>query len=140
MTPAVYDAIRNYLEANYASTTLFFENEVTEAALDGQAPWVLIEFATSNYRQITIGAGSQSENRWDEDGTFFAHVMVPAGTGTRDAFAYSAIIADLFRGTTLMGDLLEFDDVTDGFGDSSEDGMWYRVSVSIDWRLINARS
>ena len=135
-SPVVYDAVRAYLEANYASTLLLFENERTDTP---PGPWVLIEFISTTYAQQSLGAGSQAANRWDEDGTFFAHVVVPGGSGVRDAFSYARIIADLFRGLTLVNGNLEFMDVVVGYGESQDEGNWYRVSVNVAWRLIDSR-
>jgi hypothetical protein len=138
MSPQVYDAIRAHLTANYAATALYFENEIGDAP---SVPWALVEFSTGVYSQQSIGAGSQAQNRWDEEGSFFVHIMVPAMSGVREAFSYSAILADLFRGTQLLGELLEFDDVVVGYGGRGDDeGNWYRVSVNVGWRLMDARA
>lgn len=137
-SPAVYDAIRNHLVANYLATPLFFENEHSASPGAGQA-WVMVEFTSTTYAQQSIGARTQAENRWDEMGSFFAHIMVPTGSGVREAFSYAYTMADLFRGLTLLGDRLEFDDVVVGYGQTEDDGNWYRVSVNVGWRMVNSR-
>lgn len=138
MSPDVYDAIKGFLQANYVATKLVFENEPSDAP---DVPWGLVEFSTGIYRQVSIGANTQAQNRWDEEGSFFIHLMVPAGAGVRDAFAYAQIVADLFRGLQLMSGALEFDDVVVGYGGrGDDDGNWYRVSVNIGWRVLDARA
>ncbi|MCU0731650.1 MAG: DUF4128 domain-containing protein [Hyphomonas sp.] len=135
-SPEVYDALRSHLEANYLATPLFFENEQT---FQPGGAFVLVEFTSTTYAQMSIGARTQAENRFDEMGSFFCHIMVPAGSGVREAFSSAYTLADLFRGLTLMDGMLEFEDVIVGYGESQDDGLYYRVSVNVGWRLINAR-
>lgn len=136
-SPQVYDAIRTFLEANYSATPLYFENEQTDAM---PSAWVLIEFVSTTYFQTSIGARTQAENRFDEEGSLFAHVLVPVGSGVRDAFAYAYAIADLFRGLTLLNGNVEFNDVIVGYGESQDEGNYYRVSVNIGWRMSDSRA
>lgn len=136
MNPAAYVAVRDFLRTNYSATPLFFENEQTDAP---SSAWCLMEGGSATYRQTSIGAGSQAANRFDDDGSFYLHVMVPVGTGVADAYGYAYTLADLFRGLTLMGGNLEFDDVIVGYGRHEDDGNFYRVSVNVGWRVIDAR-
>jgi hypothetical protein len=138
-SPEVYDAIRAKLTADYSATPLRFENEDAQQPQVGSGAWCLCEFASTTYRQESIGAGAQRLNRFDEEGSFFINVMVPLGSGVREAFGYAYILADLFRGLTLMGGALEFEDVMVGYGGPDDNGNWYGVTVSIGWRLMNSR-
>lgn len=132
----IYSAVRTHLEASWASTPLHFENENTNPAAGGA--WVYVEFASSVYGQQSIGARTQAENRWDEEGTVFMYVMVPTGTGAADAYGYARSLVDIFRGVTLMSGRLEFMDATIGYGEHpEEEGNWYRISVNQAWRLVN---
>jgi Bacteriophage related domain of unknown function len=137
-SPAVYAALRTFLNASYAATPLLYENEYTDAP---STAWALVEMSATQYFQTSIGAQTQAANRWDEEGSFFIHVMVPAGSGVTDAFAYSYALADLFRGLTLLNGNVEFNDVIVGAGSGSDDeGNWYRVSVNVGWRMIDSRN
>lgn len=134
----VYDAIRAHLETYWSATTIAWENEGFEKP-EPPAPWVMVEVTGDLYAQMSIGAGNQAENRWDEEGELLMHVMVPAGTGARTARHHAKSLADLFRGALLIDDTLEFLDASIGMGQpGDEDGMWWRVSVSVDWRRLEA--
>jgi hypothetical protein len=134
-SPAVYDAIRAFLEAQFTTTPLIFENE----GMPSTDTWTLIEFASVSYTQESIGSRTQATNRFDEEGSFFAHVMVRIGTGVRSALSTGFAIADLFRGLTLLNGALEFTDVVVGYGGPDDEGNWYRVSVNIGWRNMDSR-
>lgn len=134
----VYDAVRGYLAARWTETPIVWENEDFTRP-DPLAPWVAVEIAGSLYSQESVGADVQAANRWDEAGTLFLHVFVPAGTGSSTARRHCKTLADLFRGARLMDDALEFLDASIGFGEpGDEEGVTYRVSVSVDWRREEA--
>lgn len=151
----VFDAIQTYLgytgdsgvvagEWDFTVAPLVYENE-TDGPPDGDlAPWVLVILDTQLYGQQTIGAGIEREgiagNRWDEDGTLWFHVFVPRGTKSREARRIAKGLANLFRGKLLLGDALEFLDADMGAGDPGvENGNYYLLSVSIDWRRVEAQ-
>jgi hypothetical protein len=131
----VYDAIRAFMDASFSATQVLYENEGDPSG----DIWTLIEFSSTTYTQESIGAGTQAANRFDDEGSFFAHVMVKTGTGIRDALAVTDTIANLFRGLTLLNGSVEFNDVVVGYGGMDEEGKWYRTSVSIGWRQIDSR-
>lgn len=131
---AVYDAVRGYLASNWSETPIAWENEAFTRP-EPMAPWLAVEIAGSLYSQESIGADTQAANRWDEAGTLFLHVFVPAGTGSSTARRHCKTLADLFRGARLIGDALEFMDASIGLGEpGDEEGTTYRISVSVDWR------
>ncbi len=139
----VFDAIKTYLTDNWSSSPLQWENEVainTNDPVTGTpAPWVMPEMTGTLYGQESIGAETQATNRWDEEGQLWLHVFVPVGTGGHTARHLAKSLADLFRGTTLLSGNLEFLDAQIGMGEpGSEDGTWFRVSLKIDWRHIEA--
>lgn len=134
----VYDAVRAHLEAFWSATPIAWENELFDRP-EPAAPWIMVEMVGDLYAQMSIGAGVQSENRWDEEGVLLLHVFVPSGTGASTARAYAKSLADLFRGALLIGDSLEFLDASIGMGQpGDDDGLWWRISVSVDWRRMEA--
>lgn len=139
----VFDAIKTYLTDNWLTSPAQWENETpidTNSPTTGlPAPWVMVEMTGTLYGQVSIGAATQATNRWDEEGQLWLHVFVPTGTGGHTARLHAKQLADLFRGTTLSGGSLDFGDARIGMGEAGdEDGAWFRISVSIDWRYIEA--
>jgi len=138
----IYDAVRAFLTTQFTTSPLQWENEspITTTGVGGEpAPWVMVEMTGTLYAQQSLGASVQADNRWDEEGQLWLHVFVPTGTGGREARRIARLLADLFRGTTLLGDSLEFLDAQIGMGEAGDEtGSWYRVSVEIDWRHMDA--
>jgi hypothetical protein len=152
----VYDAIKAYLvgegstPAAFNSAPLQWENEpaidTTDPDTRGDpdnpakpAPWVLVEMTGTLYGQQSIGANTQAANRWDEEGQLWLHVFVPTGSGGHTARHLAKTLADVFRGALLLNDNLEFMDAQIGMGEpGDEDGTWFRVSVSLNWRRMEA--
>lgn len=133
---AVFDAIKIYLQGAWTTTPLRFENENYQ--ING-ASFVDIQMTGTLYGQQSIGAHTIAANRWDEEGVLWLHVLVPVGTGAHDARTYAKQLADLFRGLLLLNDSLEFGDAFIGKGQAGvEDGAYFRVSVYINWRRVDA--
>ncbi len=131
----VYEAIEAYLRANWTETPLQFENENFD--IPSSREWVMVEMAGTVYGQQTIGADNQADNRWDEEGLLWLHVLVQAGSGSQLARRRCKALADLFRGALLLDDSLEFMDADIGIGAQGDDeGSTYRLSVSVDWRRM----
>lgn len=134
---AIYSAIRTYLEAQWTTTPLVFENEGQQPGGESPPAWVLVELAGDAYEQVSIGAATVAANRWDEDGSLYLSVMVPSGSGSLVARTHARNLADLFRGQTLMSGTLEFGAAHFGLGRTSDtDGNWYVFPVDIDWRKV----
>jgi hypothetical protein len=140
----VYDAVRAYLIEHWIETPINFENgdrhpEYQEFPPNPPAPFVQFEITGTFYGQQSIGADEQADNRWDEEGVIWMHILVPVGTGGSEARRLAKRAANLFRGTTLLDGDLEFMDASIGMGaPADDDGNWWRVSVSIDWRRMEA--
>lgn len=138
----VYDAIRAELEASWTTIPLTFENEAFTPPTDGDGkpqPFVAVEMTGNLYGQQSIGAGDPGDNRWDEEGVLWLHIFVRSGTGGQTVRTYAKSLADIFRGKLLLGGAIEFMDASIGLGESGDDSAnYYRVSVSIDWRRIDA--
>lgn len=132
----VYQAVKTYLSSFWTETLIEWENEALEPQGDG---WIAIEIAGTSYAQQSIGADEQSENRWDEAGILWLHVIVPAGTGSVTARRRAKQLADLFRGARLLSDNLEFLDASIGAGDPAVNkGSLWMITVSVDWRREEA--
>lgn len=134
----VYDAIRTLLTAQWTTTTIAWENEGYTKP-EPPAAWVMVEVTGTLYAPMSIGSGIHADDRWDEEGTVWIHVLVPTGTGTSLQRSYCKTIADIFRGTTLLDGDLEFLDASIGMGDQGDDeGNYWRVTVAVDWRRMEA--
>lgn len=132
-SPAVYDAIRAYLEANWTGCDLVFENEGFQAG-DQTAPWVYVEVIGTSWDQHSIGAGAIRDNRWEEFGIVMFHVFVETGTGTGVIRSNAYGLADLFRGLELLTGTLIFQRFSLGAGEpGSEDGRWWRTTATVEW-------
>ncbi|MBK5958116.1 hypothetical protein CCR97_08280 [Rhodoplanes elegans] len=141
---AVYDAIRAYLEGTestppaWTATRIRWENE-DFVKPEPPSPWIAVALTGVVYGQQSIGAATQADNRWDEDGTLWISVFAPVGQGVSEIRALCKQLADLFRGTTLLGGALEFMDAAIGTnGPAAEEGNWFELLVAIDWRRMEA--
>lgn len=146
---AVHDAIVAYLStpANVASLADVVTNVVPPFRFENDnfqmpnppAPWIAMSLAGVHYGQQSIGAATQATNRWDETGALWLVVLVASGSGASRVRQLTKLIADIFRGLTLINGSLEFMDAVIGEGGpSQETGNWFEIPVIIDWRRIEA--
>lgn len=132
----VYTAIKDYLTPIWTETPIQWENEDFTPVMSG---WVSIEITGTVYGQESLGADDPAKNRWDEDGILWAHFLVRQGDGSEVARSRAKNFVDLFRGTTLLDDRLEFQDASIGLGERGDtEGLMWRLSVSIEWRHMDA--
>ncbi len=148
-TDAVYGAIKAHLEtaANVAVLAdpitgvvppFRFENEQFTKP-DPVAPWIDVALTGVLYGQQSIGAHTQADNRWDETGRLWMPVFVPVNTGGTRARQIAKLLADIFRGLTLLNGDLEFMDAFIGdSGPAPEEGNWFQLNLVIDWRRVEA--
>lgn len=139
----VYDVIKAYLGVQWGVTLIQWPNDDTfERPMIGGVPQPFIAFEITGdlYEQVSIGGGAQqAQNRWDETGRIWLHVFVKAGTGHTKARGAAKALANLFRGARMLNDRLEFMDASIGEGEPGDDnGVYWRVSVSIEWGLTEA--
>lgn len=146
---AVYDAIQGYLQtpANVAGLAdpetnvvppFRFENENFDKP-DPPSPWIAVALTGVLYGQESLGASVQAANRWDESGHLWLPVFVPIGTGSSRARHLAKLLADIFRGLTMLNDNLEFRDAFIGEGGpAAESGNWYELPLVIEWRRVEA--
>lgn len=134
----VYAAIKAYLIANWNHAPFAWPNEPFEVGSDG-AGFVAVEVLGTMYGQQSIGAEEQADNRWDEEGQLLLHVSVQRGRGFSQSRGAGKSLANLFRGTRLLSDRLEFMDAQIGPGQGGDDdGIYHVTTVAIDWRLMEA--
>lgn len=139
----VFEAIESYLgdgvsTGAWTACRIYYPNDGFQPPADG-SPFVKFEITGTIYGQQSIGAAVQADNRWDEAGHIWLHVMVQAGSGTGPARGAAKALAVLFRGLRLLNDRLEFLDAGIGMGEPGDgDGNWFRISVDQRWRLIEA--
>lgn len=146
---AVYDAIKSHLSnsgvisvladpVTSAVPSIRFENEDFDKP-EPPVPWISMALTTGIYRQESIGAHTQAGNRWDETGELWLAVFVPTGSGASRARQIAKLLADIFRGQTLLAGSLEFMDTFIGTGSPAPDeGNWFELPISIEWRRVEA--
>ncbi len=137
-TDAVYDAVKAYLTAQWTVTPIRWENELFEKP-EPPSHWIAVALTGVLYGQQSIGASLQAANRWDETGSLWISVFAPIGVGASYARALAKQLADIFRGTTLLSGSLEFMDAVIGTnGPAPEEGNWFEILCSIEWRRMEA--
>ena len=146
---AVYDAIKDYLSvaANVAvladSVTgivpsFRFGNSPFEYPSPA-TPWIEMTLTGVLYGQQSIGASVQADNRWDETGHLWLPVFVETGTSESRARQIAKMLANIFRGLTLLNDSMEFMDSFIGEGEPApEEGQWFKLPLIIEWRRMEA--
>lgn len=138
---AVFGAIRTFLDGTggngaWTTTPIRWENEPLDPL---PTNFIDVEMTGTLYDQMSLGASTQAANRWDEEGVLWLHVLVPINSGGQAARTYCKSLADLFRGLTLLNNSLEFKEAFIGRGQAGfEDGSYYRISVYINWRRMDA--
>lgn len=131
----VFNAIKVYLDANWTTTALRYENS-TLSLPDTPISFVFVEISGDIYKQESIGAGTVSSNLWRETGLLWLHVMVPSGTGSATARQYLRQLSEMLRDVELLSGRLTFMDMSIGLGSpGDEDGNYWRLSMSVEWKL-----
>ncbi len=91
--------------------------------------FLLIEMTGGSSRPISLGG----EN-WLSEGQAMIHVMVPVNTGVTGVFGIVDQVEAMFRGPP--HESVVYERVTsDPGGPGSDDGNWWRTSVTADWHL-----
>lgn len=133
----VWEAIKAHLVANWTATPLAYEDTYFDQSGNSDA-WVFVELTRVVYGQESIGAETQAANRWDEEGNLWLHLNASVGTDVGKVHGASKALANLFRGLTLISGRLEFLDADIDAGETDADGRWFRQSVSVSWRWLEA--
>ncbi len=114
-SPDIYDALHDRLVSAWSETPIYFENE--DFAPGSQDAFVFAEIVGDTLAQDTFG--SPQANGWLEAGALYLHVMVPNGTGTRDARRLGRALTQIFREQPIGS--LHFDDMSIGAGEPGRD-------------------
>lgn len=132
-TATAYSAIKAYLDANWTSSTLVYENSDTPQPAT-PVPFVFVEISGNMYDQASVGA--DRENLFREDGSVWLHVMVPSGTGSLLARQHGEALVEMLRSSELLDGRLVFRTASVGLGEAgTEDGNYWRLPIRIDWQL-----
>lgn len=133
-TATAYSAIKAFLDANFTAAPLVYENTDTPQA-DTPVAFVFVEISGNSYRQASTGGGL-TDNLFRENGLLWLHVMVPSGAGSVTARTHAETLITLLRNAELVSGKLVFMDASVGLGEpGTEDGNYWRLSVSIEWQL-----
>ena len=155
------DTVRSFLEANWTTTRIAFQNETpadpwppTEVDpnfpdFPSVAPFAYFEMASLPGQNIR-GAGTPGAQLSQTDGFIYVHVFVPSNTGDTLATTYAEAIGELFRnkvpynpgdGCYLRTWVPRVDEGGDA-GDNSEiadvnAGNWFRVTMSVPFQYFH---
>jgi hypothetical protein len=126
-SPEAYDAFAARL-ATWTDTPVVMENDDWQKP-STPAPFVYAEIYGDDYNQETMGA--PGENLWLESGVAYLHVMVPTGTGSRDARVLANELLYLFR-EQITG--LTITEMSIGAGDPSRSfGNYFSIAATLFW-------
>ena len=104
------------------------DNTPFDAMPNPPAPWAHVEF---------VGEGSEPREIqgvfWVETGFVAVHVMVPSGTGQREAIRLRDQLSRAFR--DLPPRVVVYDRFAFDPGGTDEDGNWYRATLRVFYRL-----
>jgi hypothetical protein len=133
-TVDVYSAIKTFLDANFTTVPCVYENTDTPLS-DTPSAFVYAEISGTAYFQASTGGGL-GDNLFRENGLLWLHVMVTSGSGSITARTYAKTLVELFREAELLGGSLVFNQASVGLGEpGTEDGNYWRLSISIEWEL-----
>lgn len=134
----VYSAVRTWLEANWSTTTIKWENETFTEPTPTEHPtapaaFIMVELVGQSYDQMSIGSGTPSAERWAEEGAVLIHCLVQSGAGSLVARQNATALAVLLRGLQLPNDIrFRAMSIGDG-GIGDEDGTWWALTLRAEW-------
>lgn len=135
----VASAFRTWLEANWTTTPIQWENETFDRPVPTAYPttpaaFLVVEFSGNRYEQASLGSGSPAAERWVETGAVMIYCLVQAGAGALLAHQYVETLATALRGVVLPGTIrVEGMSLGDG-GPGDEDGNWWQLPLRVEWR------
>jgi hypothetical protein len=133
MSPVVWDDFIPRVQAVATQLGITFEmpNEPAGARPEPSQTWLDIEVASQSSVQLELG-----DNAWIEYGQGYLHIMVPIGTGWRDALVKAKAFQEAFRGintTTPKGLVYRNDQSADPMA-NKDDGMYRRLTVIVNYQ------
>lgn len=91
-------------------------------------PWLSVDITSFVLDPIELGG-----TVWQEEGTLYVDVFVPAGSGSDAARQLAKTVSNLFRGQ--YGGPVVYNGGSIGNGSIAEpDGMWWLITVTVQWR------
>lgn len=98
-----------------------------EPSGDPAALWLAVECVGTVLDPIEMGGGA-----WQEEGTLYVHVMVPAGSGTDAARTLAKQVANTFRGLGPRPVIYRGASIGNS-APSDPQGIWWGLTVTVDW-------
>lgn len=93
------------------------------------SPWLRLSVTSDVLAPIELGA-----NVWQENGTAYIEVIVPAYSGSTTARTIAKSVANVFRGIAPPYTVVYMDaSIGDGLV-QPVNGAWWGLTVSIDWK------
>ena len=134
----LFSAVKTYLTANWATTTISWENETFTTPALVEAPgapaaWIEVVVEGDTYDQRSIGSSGGAGERWAEEGNVLITCFVQAGAGSLVARQNATTLANLLRGMTLPNDI-RFQSMSIGDGSLGFDsGDWWGLTLRAHW-------
>lgn len=136
MSPEVWDDCIPRIQAVATQLGITFEmpNEEAGQRPSPPQPWLDIEVASQSSAAIELG-----DDAWVEDGQIFLHLMIPIGTGWRDALVKAKAFEVAFRGinTTTPEGLVYRDNQSSDPMANKDDGMYRRLTVIVNYKFYD---
>ena len=131
----LYAAIRDRLDEEWTATAVAYRNEAFTVPDDGAGnalPWLMVGLTSQSFRQVSIGAGARTDNRWRRTGTLNLTIFVPSNTGSASADSLLDQAVDLFRGQDLGATTFTSVDFPDG-NSQEMNGTWWALPAHISF-------
>lgn len=104
-------------------------NGTYQPPADEPAAWLLVEMSGGAGRPLELGGGI-----WQDEGRSLVHVLVPTNSGVDDALSIVDQLIAMFRSPPLEP-VVYTQIQADPGGPGTDDGLYWRTSVSADWRV-----
>lgn len=127
---APYADARSLLEAAnlVPAANVAWQNEpFQEPAGDPAPPWLAVECVGHVLQPVELGGGV-----WQEEGTLYVHVMVPAGSGTDTARTLAKQVANVFRGLGPRQVIYRGASIGNS-APTDPQGIWWGLTVTVEW-------
>jgi hypothetical protein len=137
-------AIRDRLAANWTTTPIAYMNEGVPVMEDPNTlqpmPWVMLEVI--NTSSEIRGIGTPGDILYDYFGLIYVHVFVPQASGISLAMQYAVAIGEIFRTAEFYNEepghaVRTWVPRVDGGGSASDDGVWWRVTCTVDFEYLH---
>lgn len=126
---AAFASLEDYIRSYWQATPVVFENEGFPLS-DEPSAFVFVEIFGDFLSQESFG--TPGDNLWRETGEIRGHILVPNGTGSRQARQLASEFVGLFQEIEVEG--VRFRDMSVGAGDPGEgDGNYWRMTTSVSW-------